>query len=759
MKSPRIFRVELEFGRHARALDLPATGPVVIAGPNGCGKTTLIDALLRTVYGFRRRRGREAELFQARRPWSGGPYRASVLVRGPAGENLTWSREFETDEVCVRGADGSVLFEGEANPGGGGPTVERYRELVRSVFGLDDLDDCERTTCIRQGALLDTAFDGGLLLLAEGGHARVHSALERIEAAHKELTRQPVADGGRRLNRDRQFEQARTTLAEIRVRLEEAERMDRSRGPIVGRLTELEQEEARLDDELAEFEPALRRLLERAAAIAVKEAAAERLDRLVELRADLDAAHRDAESAERELARRAESGEYPDDFRGRAADLRSAWKRMADLEARSARRIGSWWPWVGGAGASVLAAGGFLALEGSVAGWIGLVAGVIVGAWVVGREIVLRRERRAAIAERADIERSAAALLQDVPDATTVTPDTLPDRLEVFEQQDEARRRLAASEKHADLIRRRVREMAETAGTPGRSIIHLESDARQRLVETEGGLRNIEQALPARLPGDVRTEIGTVEPAIEAARARLHEVRTERERLALELAGSARATMGITGLEEEREVLERRVEKLRRSAEAHRAAYRLIREAYTKFREQDESRLVEAVARRIRLLGEPVLAGFRADEGLTGATVEIDGHPVALDSGELSFGQRHLVKLAVRLGTADFLAVAGLATPLIVDEPFAHLDDRHSAQVWQLLGRIADERQVIVTTQNIELLRRLSIGEGVIVLENDGREDRATLEPGNVLGLSTAEPAVAGHSGGDRGASDGGRAE
>jgi energy-coupling factor transporter ATP-binding protein EcfA2 len=753
---PTILRVDLDFGRHADSFELEAQGPVVITGPNGSGKTTLIDAILRTIYGFRRRRTGDAELYQARRPWSGGPYKASLRVRDPAGEELTWSRDFDTDEVCVRTADGTVVFEGEANPGGAGPTIERYRDVVRSVFGLDDLDDCDRTTNIRQGALLDTTFDGDLLALAEGGHARVQAALDEIEAAHKELSRQPVVEGGRRLNRDRQLEQTRAALTEARMRLEEAQRADRARGPIVLRLTDLEQAEERLESELAELEPALRRLFEKATAAAVHEAASERLDRLVQLRADLDDARRAAESAERELTRRAVHGEYPDGFRSTAADLRSAWKRLADLDRQVATtRVRTWGMWAGGAGAAFLATGAILTIRGSVVGWVVALLGASLGITALVREVVVRRERGAALAECAEVEASVEALLDGVPDSGTVTPATLPDRLDAFERQDEARRQRAASGNQVGVIAGRIREAADAAGTTGRSIVHLESDARQRLIETEAALTRIEKAIPESLPGDLTCETETVESAIASARVRLHEARGERERLALELAGSARATVGISGLEDECELLESRVEELRRSAEAHRAAHRLVREAYAEFREQDEARLVEAVAKRIRLLGKPVLAGFRADDGLCAATVEIEGRRVALDSRELSFGQRHLVKLAIRLGTADFLGVAGLPTPLVVDEPFAHLDDRHSGQVWQLLVGIAAERQVIVTTQETHLLRRLGVSTGVVELADEQRERGATPEPGNVLEFSTAEPAAAGKPGGDR-ALDGG---
>ena len=62
---------------------------------------------------------------------------------------------------------------------------------------------------------------------------------------------------------------------------------------------------------------------------------------------------------------------------------------------------------------------------------------------------------------------------------------------------------------------------------------------------------------------------------------------------------------------------------------------------------------------------------------------------------------------------------------LIVDEPFTHLDERHAAQVWELLARVARRRQVVVTTQERGLLERLAV-EPVIRLESDRVSNRET---------------------------------
>ena len=719
MNGPVFLKLEMDFGRHAGSYQFPTDGPVVITGANGSGKTTLVDALLRTVYGFRRQRDDESKLLEARRPWASGPYRASVHLRTPDGQDLIWSRDFDTDGVSVRTAEGStMLFEGEANPGGKGPATETYWNLVRSVFGFDELDDYERTACIRQGELLGTAFGGNLLTLAEGGHARVRAAQHQIEEEHKALTREPVMPGATRLRKDRRLELAQSALADTRAQLDETRHAEGVRGPTVQNVTELEAEEARLERDLIELESARSLLLKRETAVAEVEAAQERADRLVQLKADMDGAERDTGSAEGELDHRAVHGRYPDDFRTRAAELRSAFKRLDELDKMKAATRSSPWIRVAGiAGAVAVAVGGFFVFQGATVGWIGVISGSIIAGGLFVRQTLLRRARQRTGALRTEIERSVARLLVDVPNPGTLTSATLPDRLEDFERQDEARRRLADSRKQIETLARRVREIAEAAGTPGRTLILLADDAQQRLREAKSLLHGLQAALPDRLPDDVRLDSNSVDAAVGERRTRLQEVRSERQRLAMQLATSARTALGVARLEEECEVLQSRVEETRRLAEAYRAAHALIRGGYEEFREQDESRLVEAILNRIQSLGASGLAEFRSDAGLTDPTVELGGRRVALDSLELSFGERHLVQLAVRLGTADFLGTAGIAVPLVVDEPFAHLDDRHSAQVWLLLVRIADERQVIVTTQETQLLDRLGVTTGLIELD------------------------------------------
>lgn len=266
---------------------------------------------------------------------------------------------------------------------------------------------------------------------------------------------------------------------------------------------------------------------------------------------------------------------------------------------------------------------------------------------------------------------------------------------------------------------RRIEKAGEAEDRPGRDLAHLEADAGRRLTALEEQLRQLGNE-------NEETPLSTraVDARLERDRAALAELREEHYRLRLAQDRTARAVGDLARFEERAAELETRIAQAESSLAALRAAHALLRDGYDEFRDQDESRLVAAVSGHLDALGNPPLGPFRTESGLAEPTVGLARRRLAFDSPELSHGQRHLVSLAIRLGAADFLSLDGPASPLIVDEPFAHLDDRHAAQVWNLLADISVHRQVVVTTQEEELLGRLGV-EPSVRLAGDGAPNRA----------------------------------
>ena len=76
--------------------------------------------------------------------------------------------------------------------------------------------------------------------------------------------------------------------------------------------------------------------------------------------------------------------------------------------------------------------------------------------------------------------------------------------------------------------------------------------------------------------------------------------------------------------------------------------------------------------------------------------------------------------MAVRLGSADFLADLEIQPPLLVDEPFAYLDVGRAEEVWSLLCQISRSRQVIVMSQDRLVLEHLGAAADIQLAARPG---------------------------------------
>ncbi|MGD8497190.1 MAG: hypothetical protein PVF05_13535, partial [Gemmatimonadales bacterium] len=631
-----------------------------------------------------------------------------------------WTRDHETDHVRVVDGRGAVVFDGTANPAAQSSSDRAYWAFVRRVFGVTDLDAYARTAFVGQGRLLDgTEFGAGLLRLADGGHARWKEACQKIEERHRELTRAAISAEHRRGNRDRLLEELKAERAELRERLEAARAAVRTRASTAERLAEVEREIELSEAGLEEAEALRLRLAERARLEAQIADARQRFDRLVDLREDLAAARREVEDAEAECARLDPGAPYPDDFPARITGLRAAWtelERMAEPPAEPASSA------VAGRVAALLVIGGLLAAGGAwigiaiaAWGWIFTLLGVAVAGLGTTELRIRRSERRLARVEterlrerRADLERTVNELRRGLPGAAALELGNLDRHFEQFERLRAARTRREAARSRRSDVMRRIEKAGEAEDRPGRDLAHLEADAGRRLTALEEQLGELGGA-----DGDAPLSTRAVDARLERDRAALAGLREERYRLRVAQDRIARTVGDLARFEERTVDLEVRIAETESSVAALRSAHALLRDGYDEFRDQDEARLVAAVSAHLDALGTPPLGPFRTESGLEEPTVGLARRRLAFDSPELSHGQRHLVSLAIRLGAADFLSLDGPATPLIVDEPFAHLDDRHAAQVWNLLTDISVHRQVIITTQEEGLLERLGVDPSV----------------------------------------------
>jgi DNA repair exonuclease SbcCD ATPase subunit len=283
-----------------------------------------------------------------------------------------------------------------------------------------------------------------------------------------------------------------------------------------------------------------------------------------------------------------------------------------------------------------------------------------------------------------------------------------------FGRQEEARFAAGRARDRAGEAAERAARILDQATVPapeGEDVLRRLEAAREaaRTAVAKVQLRLEEQPSTPLLPEGVAPTVSALESARDDRRARRDALSEELARLNLEIRDLDRASEDVFALEEQLTGLRSRVLEAESEVAARRFAWELVRDSYEEFRATDQARLLTAVNRRLDELSGGQLGPVTAVGDLATARVGMAGREVALDSPPLSFGEKHVALLAIRLGAADFLAGEGVRHPLLVDEPFTHLDEVRSREVWDLLQELATERQVIVTTQDRLVLDHLGI--------------------------------------------------
>ncbi|MDH3732870.1 MAG: AAA family ATPase [Gemmatimonadota bacterium] len=733
-----------------------APRPFVILGPNGAGKSTLMEAPVRALFGFRRSRKEGREAHAQRQPWVGGPYRSLVVVGTPQGR-LTFERDFETDRIRVT-EDGrqSPVFDAEANPSRTGETVRQYREILRETIGLDDFDHYRDTACIFQGGLLAKKLSGDLLRVAAGGHTDVDSAYARLRKEYGPITVEPLAEGIARRRKPGEIERLNEDIDELTLQATEARAAEERRTPLVRVREECAVRLARLGDESERLEAAFETLSD-----------GERLE--TEIKATR-ARIRALESSERQLdealaafnllvaREEAHAPRYPEDFAARARVLEEVWPRLAGIDtevarlsAQSERPDVRTAPVLVGAAAVAVVSLVVVLLGFTGIGLFGLVGGLAGAGFAYSRQrtsdvkATLRATRQSELTtERTGVRDRLLELTRDLPDGSALSPETLPAARREFDREVADRRLHADAEatlrQAIDSSRRAIRlhrigtgPSAESNGADlpddesppaGGSLVDR---ARARLDELKEAIatERDERMAPLNLqlneiaktrfelPADVEPTLGRVRLARRDRVAASAEAQAELASVERELAIEGRVTASALSLD--RELAERldRVSALEARAVAYRHAYAFVADAYDAFRTTDEERLLAAISSHLGALSAGTLGPIEAADGLETATIRSGRKALPLSSPPLSYGQLHAALLSVRMGAADFLAGLGVGLPLLIDDPFVHLDERAVSDLWSVLCRIASDRQVIVATQDRLVLDHLGVSADI----------------------------------------------
>jgi DNA repair exonuclease SbcCD ATPase subunit len=181
-----IERLEIE---GFRALSGPfafTPGLNLVAGDNEAGKSTLYDALIRSLYGFaapERRRHRRRSVRDDRRPWDSRPFGLVAIVRDADSRDyrIEWDFEAHRARLLEGGTDRSGEIQRRGDDVGLG-------EFLLGI-GLDDFRqvcclDQEALEAVRQSPSLGVALQEAVAQI--GGDVAAEDVIERLEAFLRE---------------------------------------------------------------------------------------------------------------------------------------------------------------------------------------------------------------------------------------------------------------------------------------------------------------------------------------------------------------------------------------------------------------------------------------------------------------------------------------------------------------------------------------------------------------------------------------------
>ncbi|MBT8477381.1 MAG: hypothetical protein KJO06_00590, partial [Gemmatimonadetes bacterium] len=624
---------------------------------------------------------------------------------------------------------GQEVFRGDGNPVGVRSESRRYQDLARGWIGFGTLEPYRSTAWIAQGELVDTKLDDELLRAAAGTHRRVEAALGELRDSFETLTLEPLQAGGRAKRRPRELEDLRQAEERTAARLAAARSARENRRPLLARSGEIRTTLDGLESEIALLEAAYRPITERRSLVAEEKEAEARLGALSDSIRWLEETAAEVARAETETTEAEAGGRYPTDFEARVGQAELLWEQEAALSAERTDLAGA--PdnsvpvlrsRVPVLGALLVAGGGGIAA--TVSGSVGAalaVAGLLVvaaGVWMArsgGGAGIRATDRSGRLEEELATVRSRLhAIVTGLPEPP-LTLASMPGHRKSFRRQEDSRVALGhASERVDEAVQRAARLLEQPVSSgdaPGLDVrSQLETareEARTALARLQ--LRLEEQPSTPRLPPGVDSTVPAVEAARDERRLRRNALSEEGTRLNVELLDLGRASEDVFALERELSDLRDRIAETESEVSVRRFSWELVSDAYEEFRATDQDRLLRAVNRRLDELSEGRLGPVEAVGDLASARVQLAGRSLRLDSPPLSFGEKHIVLLAIRLGAADFLASDGTSHPLLVDEPFTHLDEVRSREVWDLLVKLAADRQVIVTTQDRLVLDHLGI--------------------------------------------------
>ncbi len=671
-----------------------APGLTVVRGPNEAGKTTLMEAVLE---GLFREPGR-GETSMRLRPWGEQRLGEITIELDVKGSRYLLRRDLEAGTILLQNADGR-------------DRLESPRDVQRRLLdwiGLASEAAYRSTAFVAQADIARIAGDRRILsthlsrILSGAGVETVGQALQRLSAERTKIISPPA--GGKSLQV--QIDDLRAQQASVRQREERAHRHRVELRDVVRRL-ELLEAEAHEKTELvrvarwaADLQRRERALIEEEAATREHIArASDLLARLARLDANLAEFSTQQEALIADLfhARRQylqlESGLA-------AAGLQTereerTLEHLATRHSNTQRLGGPGWVLAGSGAVGVIGGGLIVALTFHILGWVLLVTGAVItviGMRYRGRITEAGADYRAQEQRVLELRRRTEIMAQQLSEAQDVVAAKL--RAVGSPSLEDVERRFSA---YMELLREREEVRAALRQIRGAD---PKAALETRLAEITDELASVRSTIET-LPKAARKALaGGTEGAEQQAKAlgaELQDLREKRARLEgvldeLRDQGEEAAT-----LEETIGVLQLKADHDRQNLETIDLTLRLLEEARTQSVYPARELLERRAGEYLASATDGAYTRVAVDERTLRPQIWVTSADAWKDASELSQATSDQLYLCLRLALLDALT-GDRRPPLLLDEPFAQLDDSRRQAMLELLTRMARDRQVILFT-------------------------------------------------------------
>jgi DNA repair exonuclease SbcCD ATPase subunit len=699
-----ISRIELRhFGRFVEADFDFAAGINLVTGPNEAGKSTIMAAIPAVLYGLR-----DKERY---RPWGReGGCSATLVLQTVKGTAVRIEREIISDRVTLTETDaqGRVLlsFEGKIAPLGRSSERALYLEHLERITGHADEEIFRASLFFAQGSL-EIDAPGEIAsriknLLSGCAEVDYDQVLESLHDDYFAITRENP--WGKDKAKDRELEEVRTRLKELealwnagRGHFNEEERLQQQiaavREQIIEKKGQLHEgkrylEWVRRQWQLEEKEASLQKDYSRV------QRAAGKVGDLQEELAEL----------QKNLTYTGLPFEVPESLPQLLAGAEVIRKELITLQAeltrlRRERSLVGDVPWIFAVvlSALVLAAFGLLGKWSTNFLALGGILSVCIWGYFVFRLMRLNAARAALGGQIDQVSQRRGEVLASLAEIEEAVR-----RLGLPASAVEMVKMEKSLDRHRALVLR-IKEVESALQV----LDHPESISGEEKTLSREMAVLAERKEIGRPP---RTEILRPEdlPEAESKLAKLEADITAAEEFFLELTRQQAEVRGTGGIDpcridEEGATLREREIFLLRRKEALALAYDLLRGAVDDFRSTHVDRFSGEIGHSLALITRNRYQAVRLDDNFNPQVQIRDDLWQSVES--LSRGAQDAVFFAVRLALTRHLT-RSRHLPLLLDDPFVHLDKVRLAEMLKLLERVAQEHQLLLFSHSETLLHR-----------------------------------------------------